>query len=329
MLLFLAGSSATGQPHAAPRPAVATTRPGEVAATRPAVMQETWPAPNPHRPDAACSHCHRMNGDEPLPIPGQQVDTVCLHCHDGRQAPRERHPVGRTFVSPQVTQPQGWPAVDNRLGCLTCHDVYRSAHPQGQPRVNNPDFLRGEPGAPLLSFCGQCHVQDAGYDRYNPHVMLTDDGSRGDAACLFCHTRTFEPASLMQRSGTPALRGGPLLLCAGCHHEHPDYFSPGHIGHRVGRGRLAYMAAAEKAAPGAPVSDDAVARALADNVRPTRLPLGPGDTIVCSTCHNPHPHGAFPPGSMLGAGGQVTGDASSRLPFRGLNKDLCRACHDQ
>jgi hypothetical protein len=51
------------------------------------------------------------------------------------------------------------------------------------------------------------------------------------------------------------------------------------------------------------------------------LPLGPNNTVVCASCHNPHQFGV-----ILGKGGYATPPGEHRLivenPWR-----LCTACH--
>ena len=51
------------------------------------------------------------------------------------------------------------------------------------------------------------------------------------------------------------------------------------------------------------------------------LPLGPNNTVVCASCHNPHQIGV-----ILGKGGFATPPREHRLVLEDIWK-LCTACH--
>ncbi|MBI4580749.1 MAG: hypothetical protein HY718_13665 [Planctomycetes bacterium] len=304
---------------------------------------------NPHWSAGGCRYCHQFAGDKPLPIKRDQVDGVCLGCHDGKQASREFHPVGRLFAGKQIVQPEGWPAPHGRLGCVTCHDILHGCeHHQLRPR-QNPGFLRGYEGGNLLVFCARCHASTAEQKRFNPHVMLDKNNASIPQTCWFCHrwhehSQEDEVANAAAsegcvfchgpdeldfavRSGRPKLRVDEPALCLNCHTHHVDYFEPGHIGRTVPAHIKTQMVKAERLPPGQAVDAAGSPRASAAKPRPSRLPLAGEDKVVCSTCHNPHQEGLFSPASPLSYGAMQHGTQTNRL--RGLGKAVCLGCHDK
>lgn len=314
-----AGSAASSDPRPAP-----ATRPSDGPAE----------VVNPHWSATGCAHCHEMRDDRPQSIPPERVDAVCLACHDGRKAPMERHPVGRSFKGTGMTPPEGWPAAGGRLGCATCHDIRRSGHRVGGRPKENPFFIRGA-SANLTAFCGACHTTTAEHRKYNPHAMLKADGTPDAQTCSFCHTQDYSKGIPAVRTRKSGLRGDPITLCLGCHGQHVDYFDPGHIGHPVDAKRRAYLVAAESVPAGAPVPTERQSAAGDTGAWPSRLPLWPDGRIVCSTCHNPHQKGVFPSESILATGAQPPSlwatpeNQPMNLPLRGLGKEVCHACHDK
>ena len=308
-------------------------------------------APNPHWSVPGCRHCHAYVDSEPLPIERGRIDTLCLRCHDGKQARREFHAIGRLFAGSQIVQPEGWPAPGGKLGCITCHDIRHACETEGTRPEENPGFLRGDKAGDLLSFCARCHPPTENHSRFNPHVMLDKDRSPIPRVCSFCHGRhehapqqeiakaAFsegcwschrpEEGDFAVRSGRPKLGVDEPTLCLTCHTRHLDYFEPGHIGMTVPAEIKAYMAAVEKTPAGQGVDADQIARALKTKRQPNRLPLANGERVVCSTCHNPHEEGLFSPDSALGDGAMQHGKPKGRLQFRGLGRNMCRGCHNK
>jgi hypothetical protein len=295
---------------------------------------------NPHWVATECRQCHQMREREALPIATEAVDHLCLTCHDGRKAHAERHPTGRPISSPGIVMPQGWPAPAGRLSCITCHDLANTAghRREREGRESNPDFLRGRGGPDAVAYCGRCHTATAQQGRFNPHRMILPDGRVDKRNCGFCHTRTFEPEQLRERTGQAALKRDVITLCVGCHTRHIDFFEPGHIGTRVTpeiMRRLLEMAAQDESIDG-----NEIERAMQQGTHRTRLPLGRAATVVCSTCHNPHEAGIFPPGSVLRLGGMDWAHRPATMPVAGaapaggsatidvrLGPNLCGECH--
>ncbi|MCA9243573.1 MAG: hypothetical protein KDA32_06440 [Phycisphaerales bacterium] len=252
---------------------------------------------NPHWVPDRCDACHGKNaGGAIAPIPADQVDRLCLNCHDGRKAPEEAHPIGRPADSAQTRAPADWPLVDGKLGCLTCHDIQAHCDATARRLVGNAALVRGyEAGAPLAS-CRQCHVAEQW--RVNPHR------ASDAASCAFCHSKA--PAiDAGVRSGEAALHVNDSRVCLGCHSPHADPAPRGHLGAAM---RDPYEVNLKRAA------DTLHAGSL--------LPLADG-SVACYTCHNPHAPGLFLAGSDVGrrAGGDDPYDL--RLP----EAALCIACH--
>jgi predicted CXXCH cytochrome family protein len=314
------------------QPAATSSAPGPAVGTRPAGNQaprRVEPAIDPHWSKSRCGDCHQMVEGKAQPIQPGQVDRLCLSCHDGRRAIREVHPVDRPATGQQVLHPEGWPLVNGRLTCRTCHEFKRS-HCRGGPRpADNPAFLRDYQGGPVLGFCRNCHAATEQEVRYNPHRMLDSAGKPMLKACQFCHDSPDMPVNAMVRTGRPRLRTPQPALCLSCHFQHVDYFEPGHIGIEVPPRIRAYMLAAERVPPGQTPTPEQIQRFMNSDELPTRLPLQDGKRVVCSTCHNPHEKGVFPAGSPLALGAIHPGAERLRHRLRGLGKELCRGCHIQ
>lgn len=298
-------------PTTAPLPvttlAPVTTRPAATQPARGAVL-------NPHWSATECRACHQMSGDTAQPIPAQSVEAVCVSCHDGRQARREPHPVGRPFGA--MTRPADWPAPDDKVTCTTCHLVHPKGDAYAAKPPQNPMFLRGDP-PDLLSFCGRCHAGvDAPQHRYNPHTAQYVKSQVVDSSCSFCHTQPMPSGTGAVRTGQPALRADPISLCVGCHQRHLEWSEKSHIGAHATPEILAALAAFS--ASWNPSASSAQPAA-------SSLPLAGGNIVVCSTCHNPHAAGVFPVSNVLANGAVQPAPAAEQL--RGLRSQLCGACH--
>jgi predicted CXXCH cytochrome family protein len=292
-----------------------STRP--TTTTAPAVVE---PAPNPHWSSTGCQHCHSKSSGKYERIPAETVDAICLKCHDGIRARAERHPIGRTFDNKQNVLPSGWPAPKDKLGCLTCHDVLAGCDHKAVRSTNNPQFLREYDGVDLLSYCGRCHVTSGSQGRFNPHAMLAPDGAIVEKACRFCHQKSYGAHRPKVRTGDAALRLDAITLCLSCHPRHVEFFEPGHIGARI----LPEMKARLKANSTTQPAGHQEALLVS-----APLPLADGDRIVCSTCHNPHQEGVFPPDSVLSPGAFTGDQHQPRLPLRRPGKEVCLGCHEK
>jgi hypothetical protein len=325
LAVVLRGGESPRRRVAASRPTFATSRPASAPAARSL-------AANPHWVQTGCQLCHVGDPTGQTTVPRGEIDGICLRCHDGRRAHQEVHPVGRAFTTEQVRRPEGWPLVEGRLGCVTCHDIRGLGHRIGRP-PENPDFLRG-PYQSLAAFCAVCHVNSSTQSRYNPHRMLKSDGKVDEGTCAFCHEGDISKRIGENARIGPDLKRDVISLCLGCHTQHLDWFDPGHVGRKAPAKIRAQMLAFESTPTGKPVDAAHLQEALRSEKRPQWLPLGPEDRVVCSTCHNPHQEGVFPEDSVLSRGGQspaVWSAPSGRknLPLRGLGEEVCRECHDK
>jgi predicted CXXCH cytochrome family protein len=285
-------------------------------------------AANPHWNPQGCTLCHANAAADLQPIPRTEIDGLCLRCHDGRQATREMHPIGRPFPEAGMVKPEGWPAPGGRLSCATCPDILSGCHRDRKRPAVNSVFVRGFDEANPLAFCARCHLENESAARYNPHRLDRGQDLQGQTACGFCHQSGIADLIGAIRTGRPKLKTSEPALCLSCHERHLDYFEPGHTGARVSSAMKSAMLAAER--PHAGGIDPTLPRVAEDGgAAPSRLPLGPADTVVCSTCHNPHPQGLFPPHSVL-ADGAFSPDAfRDTIPLRVPAKEFCHACHNR
>ncbi len=274
------------------------------AGAAPGDSSKRMTAPNPHWTEDGCVVCHGPRAEGSMRMDRATVDEMCLKCHDGMLASAEVHPMGRPVTGPQTVLPAGWPANDNRLSCLTCHDVLPGCRTDARRPPTNPALLRGDLLGGLDRFCAKCHVATPhGLD--TPHVMVTAGGTVDGHACRRCHDATLDPVkAALQKShtGEARLRSDEVTLCGSCHTRHEDWFSPGHIGARPSEEILKNMA----------VSD---------------LPPGRDGTVVCSTCHNPHQRGLFAENSLLGRGARDANATTRTFALRLERGSICAACH--
>jgi hypothetical protein len=295
----------------------------------PTTPTASTPAPDPHWKPDGCAHCHQVKEGVALPIPPESVDAICLDCHDGVRATRDAHPIGRAFAGDQLHHPEGWPTIDERIGCATCHQIEDAPdHDRPRPR-DNPAFLRGFETRRLLDFCAHCHLDLDVHGAYNPHVMLDAGGEIIERSCRYCHHSLIDQRHRLVREADPALRTDGITLCLGCHRRHIEYFDPGHIGATVTpeiKRRMTVMESHPQYTDDAGTIDWTTTRRADESLR---FPLGPNDRLVCATCHNPHQVGVFPPDSVLALGAIQTGHERETLRLRGFGKELCVACHDK
>lgn len=275
---------------------------------------------NPHWSAAQCGTCHVMQGGKTVRLVSATVDQGCLSCHDGKKARMEAHPVGRLAVAKDIEVPGGWPLVEGRLGCLTCHDIRRHCDaPERRPPVNAAMLRSFEPEEPL-HFCRQCHKADASW-RMSPHENVDGSGRIVENSCRFCHAQTPQVASA--RSGQAKLYAEGSQLCLTCHTRHWDVSLRGHVDRPVTPEIRRAMVARELAGGRSGDAPSVVFSADLDR-EPALLPLARGE-VTCYTCHNPHEPGLFPAGSPQGAVSTLPEDAHAALRVRSM--DLCITCH--
>lgn len=269
---------------------------------------------SPHGVWDGCTECHAGDRSPPTGPPRDASDALCLRCHDGARAKAEDHPVGRFFGGrSDIRRAEGFPAPQERLTCLTCHDVLPACRMERRTDLLGRFMLRGTIAPREAAYCGQCHIPDT-HEKYNPHRMLDEGGGAIAAACAFCHAEA-PAAGSGERSSHAALRAAEPELCLGCHGMHVDFFEPGHTGATATAAIVENLRAADRAA------------GLKSRDVPQGLPLDGAGRVVCSTCHNPHAAGLFPAGSVLARGAMHESGAESTAGLRVPGGALCLTCH--
>ena len=286
------------------------------------------PASNPHWKTDGCASCHAMAGGKPGPIAAAEVEHLCLKCHDGTHASSEVHPVGRKVDLDHLSPASGWPVVQGRLSCLTCHDVRSACKVTPNMTPNDPMFLRGHekvdptgPGPQV--FCLNCHKADAG-QKFNPHLMLDSKKQIIENRCLFCHEKVPD-RNAMARTGSATLRLAQISLCKSCHPHHKEILKGGHLEVKVNPDFAAYMRAREIIGLIGEPSEALIAQLKMQNAKPTHMYLEPDGGVTCATCHNPHPQGLFPVGSPLYYRTMHVMGGHPISPVHEQN--FCRNCH--
>jgi hypothetical protein len=222
------------------------------------------------------------------------------------------HPVGRLASGPQVRVPDGWPTVDGRIGCLTCHDIRRQCDDARRP-ATNATMLRDHDPDRWGGFCTRCHVVEESQS-LSPHRQLDSSGQVRTETCLMCHTEALVASSDGIRRFEPKLGDVSSGVCLRCHARHRDVSAIGHVERPVPQVLRQRLLAWELAGAASPDPDR----------RPARLPLADG-RVACFTCHNPHQTGLFPAGSELGMRARRPADAAVALRVDYM--ELCLACH--
>lgn len=133
----------------------------------------------------------------------------------------------------------------------------------------------------------------------NPHIQLDTKGKPIEKRCLFCHT--IMPDYIHRSRQDVVMRYDISYLCSLCHIMQSQKGGLG-LGERMTEEMIQEKKEFERKYD-------------------VSLPLGPNNTVVCASCHNPHQFGV-----ILGKGGYATPPGEHRLivenPWR-----LCTACH--
>ena len=282
---------------------------------------------NPHWKLDACHVCHDMSSGKASPIAAEKIDRLCLSCHDGRKAAAEVHPIRRPFKpAEKLVRPDGWPAINDQIGCITCHDSQFACDPKANAQAGNHLFLRGrsDAAARQQSFCQNCH-QEESYRKINPHLMLAKDGQIIEERCGVCHSKTPDH-KITHRTFEPALKAEQATICRDCHGRHKDAITQEHIGRKMKPEQRNYLAAKEALGLSSNPSKELIQRFGAADIAPKLVVPAKDGTILCSTCHNPHERGVFSEESDL-AYGTMRFDRRDRLVSPVREPVWCRHCH--
>jgi hypothetical protein len=252
--------------------------------------------PNPHGNRFLCFACHPGKIKEGAEVPmgqGGDIDKLCNSCHGQEGVPKAPHVVGVSSSSESTWRMDylGYPLDQGKLTCITCHDEVSHRKPDPE----NRKFLRGGPYAVKDQFCYRCHLEDKDH-LSNPHRQIDPFGRIRIEACRFCHKTDPNPAKPSDPANSQ-MAGEEIVICSNCHADrpHPDR------DHNVS------------------MSGEKLSRKIAYEQRhQVKLPLGDGNQVTCSTCHNPHAKGVLKGESGVGAGSKW------RVPdFR----EVCAPCH--
>lgn len=267
---------------------------------------------SPHWRADRCTACHVADQGPPRAIESARVDQLCLSCHDGKKAMDEAHPIGRVAATAGTRVPAGWPLVEGRLGCLTCHDIRKHCDDPASRSSENPALIRDFDATNRLATCTQCHVSEQW--RVNPHRRDVAGMSSPTASCGFCHTSTPMPAG-DGWTFDAKLREDATKLCLNCHTMHADPAPHGHLGAVVADAMKQVMAQSERERGLDPASCEL-------------LPLNNGH-VACSTCHNPHAADAQPAELFRSPTAQIRSTAPPDVgkALRIEQMALCRYCH--
>jgi len=289
---------------------------------------------NPHWQAEGCSVCHQGKQETISPIAQIEVDTICISCHNNRYAHSEVHPVGRNMVpSDRFTRPSDWPLINDKLGCLTCHDVKKACDSSLKRPLANPIFLRERLTGNKQKFCQNCHLP-ASFDKFIPHIMISGSNETinlsekkdiDESVCLFCHTELLDRNTL-KRTGEPHLRSPQEVLCQICHRMYRTISNHEHNGIPIPPEMQVYMYARELLGPTVKIDNQYLARLAESDVKSSRMASDSEGKITCSTCHNPHQENVFPRESVL-ANETMWLIGPSRIKSPSTGKSICINCH--
>ncbi len=284
---------------------------------------------NPHGDSTGCAACHDVSeqGKRILRFEGQ-LTRLCTSCHDGQQARAALHPVdGKPSQDLASHWPTDFPLTDQRITCLTCHDVRRTCRAQPPRDTDDPYFLRGPQVANRLEFCFLCHPSEP-YRPFNVHDQLEGDQLKTDT-CLWCHVQVPDRLAHALEGSPYTLLSTPLGSCNSCHPVADDHPIGKTIHMHVTPSTefRIYMAAYEMTTKMRLPLDRLMDYVRATGRPPRAIPLDEQGRITCYSCHNPHERGVLPSNSPRAAGADDKHARHHRV--RIASGDVCIACHQK
>ncbi|MBI5417841.1 hypothetical protein HZA55_07845 [Candidatus Poribacteria bacterium] len=264
---------------------------------------------NPHWKGVFCLSCHESTpeeGKKNIRFNGN-INRACMWCHITKPtAVADIHAVNVELkISEFMKLPQGFPLIDNKLTCITCHNPRLQEKIDKITRKDNRQFLRGETyniGETRSQSCFQCHVQQQ-FAMLNAHDQIDDQGELVEDSCKYCHTSTPD----RDADGLEKIDPGIANLSGLCFRCHSDGYHPGKKNHIV------------------KIVGDKLERRIAyEKKADVTFPLDAKGGVFCATCHNPHENGIGKnPKTIKGADAHKR----TRLPIQG--GFLCFTCHDK
>lgn len=269
---------------------------------------------DPHGKPEACGACHTTATGGPV---RSEADT-CLTCHPAG----DPHPANQ--LPKRVHVPAGWPLLDGRVTCATCH-----ADPSCAPdRDRDAPYLRGGNVSRAIQFCDRCH-NDGALGRVDPHHPR-HASDNADPTCAACHSGIPAKGASPEAS---RLRADPVDACMTCHTRDVHAGATEHLGEAVdatvttplplAAGRVIACWTCHDVHGDAPSAGSTRRRAAADGIRALALQAPPA-LPVATTEGTP---------VLAGAGPSTTGPSSTGvthpplLALPSADGSLCRSCH--
>jgi hypothetical protein len=188
------------------------------------------------------------------------------------QMPPLHHPVEITVPANMQVNEELTLGLNDELVCETCHGIEDLKQiPLDEVDVDAPDFLNLGPYRDLTEFCYHCHEKE-GHQRYNLHLMLTEEGELDDRGCVYCHVEAPDPSKTYEADELE-FHLSREKLCYGCHLKTPHLNALNHQTEPTDEIRQVIRKAEKK-----------------HNVK---LPLGDEGEVICITCHSPHQSGVI------------------------------------
>ncbi|MBI4650937.1 hypothetical protein HY745_06585, partial [Candidatus Desantisbacteria bacterium] len=266
---------------------------------------------NPHWKGFYCMSCHEkppLEGQKAVIRFGGNINYTCMWCHGINPTSwADVHPVNIEVITSEIMKvPKEFPLENNKLTCITCHDVRLQTKMDKEIYRGNRQFLRVIPYYPSdenrSKSCFQCHIQQQ-FDMLNAHDQIDDQGEMVEDSCKYCHIATPDRDTEGLQNIDPSV-ANLSALCFRCHSDGPH---PGKVNHLM-------------KIPSEKLSRKVIYEKKYDVVYPLD---GKGD-IFCATCHNPHEIGIV---KSLRANKGADADRRARLPIdKGF---LCFTCHDK
>lgn len=257
-----------------------------------------------HYSDKYCIECHEQKPEEGgntyLKYNGDF--TQLCRCH-GYTPGTYIHPID---IVPSEEKrsliPDDFPLLNDKVSCVTCHDMYLQCKKNPKFKVLNKRFLRGAPYVSRTTLCFRCHDEKK-YTMLDPHNQLTETGDIIIDKCLYCHLEKPDETSATFKE--VKLIGQLEVLCFRCHYKQSKL-------HPINANHLVKPS-----------------RQIIENMKDSEekfgiiLPLNYDGNITCPTCHNPHERGVIPRGKASSKGASE----NYRLRLAGEKLQICVACH--